>query len=131
MIWSNVTVSLCLQQNCTESSLKELSKNQYLSVRLFFFLDIRTFLNASRIVIIDELHVVLAFSANPYLLKYLSDQYSSRCLSFKLLTTVETQIIEITLRKTVYNQRSRNYIDSNKQATESLNLEAFVGVSYF
>lgn len=74
---------------------------------------------------------MLAFSANLYLLKYLSDQYPSRCISFKLLTTAETQIVELTLRKTVYVHRSRNCIDNNKQATKSLNLEAFVGVRYF
>jgi len=31
VIWTNVTASLSLQQNCAEYSLKELSKNQYLS----------------------------------------------------------------------------------------------------
>lgn len=79
---------------CSKSAQKELSKNQYCSVGYFF--PAKIFQSASQFVIIDELHVVHVFSANLYLLKYLSDQYSSRCISFKSLTTAETQIIAIT-----------------------------------
>lgn len=111
-----------------EPNLKELSKKINTLAWDIFFLEIK---NASWFVIIDELHKVFAFFSNLYLLKYLSDQYSSRYIFLKLPTTSEIQITKMTPRKSVYIHRSRNYTGNNKQAVESLNLEAFVGVRYF
>lgn len=51
-------------------------------------------------------------------------------VSLKLPTSAEIQIIEINARKNTFIYRSRKYVDNNKQAAESLNLEAFFCVRY-